>query len=95
MKNIPNEAEQVATRKGEILLLDLTWVRTASFEDKWCFWLLIVDEYTHFLWSYFMKKIEVIKKTTSLLNQIQKDKGVKVKVIRCDNAGENMALAAT
>jgi hypothetical protein len=40
-------------------------------------------------------KDEVTKKTISLLNQIQKDKGVKGKFIRCDNAGENMALAST
>jgi hypothetical protein len=30
MKNIPKEAAQI-TRKVERLLLDITWVRTASF----------------------------------------------------------------
>jgi hypothetical protein len=34
MKNIPKEAEQIATRKGERHFLDITWVKTASFADN-------------------------------------------------------------
>jgi hypothetical protein len=52
MKNIPKEARTIATRKEERLLMDLSWIKTASFAHN-RYWLLIMDEYTHFLWSYF------------------------------------------
>jgi hypothetical protein len=81
------ESKEYATKKGERLIS-----KSASFADN-CYWLLIMDEYTHFVWSYFMKtKDEVAGLTINLIKQIQKNKGVVVKHRRCDNAGENVTL---
>jgi hypothetical protein len=54
MKNIPKESKEYATKKGERLLLDISCIKTASFADNQ-YWLLIMDEFAHFVWSYFMK----------------------------------------
>jgi hypothetical protein len=49
MKNIHKEARRIATKKGERLLTDLSWIKTASFAHN-RYWSLIMDEFTHFLW---------------------------------------------
>jgi hypothetical protein len=54
MKIIPKEARTIVTKKGGRLLIDLSWLETASFAHN-RYWLLIMDENTHFLWSYFLK----------------------------------------
>jgi hypothetical protein len=54
MKNIPKENDNIATKKGERLLIDISWIRTATYADN-RYWLLVMDEYTNFLWSLFMK----------------------------------------
>jgi hypothetical protein len=49
-----------------------------------------MDEYTNFLWFFFMKtKDETKHHVISLVLDLQKDKNSTVKVIRCDNSGEN------
>jgi hypothetical protein len=54
------------------------------------YWLLVVDEYTNFLWSFFMKtKDETKHHVITLILDLQKDKNIKVKFICCDNSGEN------
>jgi hypothetical protein len=85
MKNIPKKARKIATKKGERLLLDLFWIKIASFAHN-RYWLLIMDEYTHFLWSYFLKsKDENVLVIFTHLIHIRNDEKVKVKFIRCDN----------
>jgi hypothetical protein len=37
MKNIPKEARRIATKKGERLLIDLSWIKTARFSHN-CYW---------------------------------------------------------
>jgi hypothetical protein len=54
MKKIPKEAAHTATIKGERLMIDLAWIKTESVAKN-CYWLLIDDEYTNCLWSYFLK----------------------------------------
>jgi hypothetical protein len=57
--NIPKEKNKVATKKGELLLIDISWVKTVTIADD-RYWLLIMDEYTHYLWSYLPKVIPLI-----------------------------------
>jgi hypothetical protein len=54
MKNIPKENDNIETKKGERLLIDNSWIRKATYEDN-RYWLVVKDEYTNFLWSFFMK----------------------------------------
>jgi hypothetical protein len=53
MKKIPKENDNIATKKGERLLIDISWIRTATNADI-RYWLSVMDEYTHFLSSFFM-----------------------------------------
>jgi hypothetical protein len=90
MKMISKEPSlNVATVKGERLMIDISWIKTES-TAKNRYWLLIMDEYTNFLWSYFMKtkdeQVSIIIKHNKML---QNEPKVKVKYIRCDNSGEN------
>jgi hypothetical protein len=55
MKMIPKEtAVNTATMKGERLMIDLSWIIAESVAKN-RYWLLIMDEFTNILWSYFMK----------------------------------------
>jgi hypothetical protein len=49
-----------------------------------------MDEYTRFLWSYFMKtKYEQVSVIIKNIKMLQNEPKVKVKGIHCDNSGEN------
>ena len=57
------------------------------------YWCLAVDEATHMKFSMFLKqKSDMKEKLIPFLKELQHTYGVKVKHIRCDNAGENHAL---
>jgi hypothetical protein len=89
MKNIPKESDNIATKKGEPLLIDISWIRTATFADN-RYRLLVMDEYTNFLRYFCMKTNNETKHhVINLFLDLQKDKNIKVKFIRCDNSGEN------
>jgi hypothetical protein len=49
MKNIPKEARTIATKKGERLFIDLSWIKTVSIPHN-RYWLLVMNEYTNCLW---------------------------------------------
>jgi hypothetical protein len=34
MKNIPKDNDNIATKKGESLLIDISWIRTATYADN-------------------------------------------------------------
>jgi hypothetical protein len=49
-----------------------------------------MDEYINYLWSLLMKtKDETIHHVINLILDLQKDRNIKVKFIRCNNSGEN------
>jgi hypothetical protein len=78
MKKITKEARTIETKRGERLLIDLSWIKTAIFaHNRYC--LLIMDEYTHFLCSYFLKsKDEQVQVIVTHLIHITNDEKVKV-----------------
>lgn len=78
--------------KGYRLCLDI-----ASFKTKTVggakHWLLVLDDATDMCWSFFLKKKDILPKTViELIMDIELKAKVDVKVIRCDNAGENLSL---
>jgi hypothetical protein len=88
MKNISKENDNIATKKGERLIINVLWIRTAILADN-RYWMLIMDKNSIFLWSYFMKtKDETKHHAVSLILDSQKHKNIKVKFIFCNNSGE-------
>jgi hypothetical protein len=89
MKNIPTENDNIATKKGERLLIDISWIRTATYADN-RYWFLVMDEYTNCVWSFFMKtKDETKNLVINLILDLHQDKNITVNFIRCDNSREN------
>ena len=89
-KNVGKEAKEETKAKeiGEQLWMDVSSIKHKSFGGA-CFWLLIVDEYSDYCWSHFMKnKSDVPHYLSKTLNELE-ESDIKVKTIRCDNAGEN------
>jgi len=57
------------------------------------YWLLAVDEATHMKFSMFLKqKSEVKESFVPFLKELRHTYGNKIEHIRCENAGENLAL---
>jgi hypothetical protein len=57
------------------------------------FWLLIQDDFTGYLWSYFLKHQSDLPSTMiDLLYLVKKELKLSIKNIRLDNSGENMAF---
>jgi hypothetical protein len=91
-KNVPKVSKHSATEKGERVAIDITSIKTISYGGA-KFWLMIQDEFTGKLWSYFLKaKSDLPETVIKWINEIHKTTTVKIKSIRCDNAGENKSL---
>jgi hypothetical protein len=90
MKKISKQpSANSATAKGERLMIDISWIKTESVAKN-RYWLLIMDECTSFVWSYFMKtKYEQVSIIINYIRKLHIDHKVKVKYICCDSSGEN------
>jgi hypothetical protein len=76
---------------GERVYLDISSIRDESNGSS-CFWALLVDDYSDYCWSIFLKnKSDLKSKIMTLLNDL-KISEINVKYIRCDDSGENKAL---
>jgi hypothetical protein len=76
---------------SERAYLDISSSRDKSYGGS-RFWVLIVDDYTDYCWSIFLRaKSDLKAKVKTLLIDL-KIAGVNVKFIRCDDSGENKAL---
>jgi transposase InsO family protein len=77
---------------GERLFIDTSSVKKPSF-GKSKFWLLVMDDCTGVCWSKFMKKkSDQVDYLLELLLDLKAKHNKTVKLIRCDNAGENKSL---
>jgi hypothetical protein len=64
MKIIPKQVNDPSTRKMERLSIDLSWIKTASFAAN-TYLLLVMDDYTNFIWAFFLKKkVEIYFKSS-------------------------------
>jgi hypothetical protein len=58
-------------------MIDISWIKTESLA-KTSYWLLNMDEYTNFLWSYFMKtKDEQVSVIIKHIKMLQNEPNVK------------------
>ena len=89
--NLSKTTDVKSQIKGERLYINLSWTNKPSYGGS-KFWLLVMDDCTDFLWSYFLKEKSDLAKTIMNLLLDLKQKGIIVKYIRCDNAGEHLTL---
>ena len=81
-----------ATSKLFRIAIDITSVAYPSFGGA-KYWLMIQDEYTGFIWSFFLKqKSDLAEVAYKWIVKIQIEMDTKINYIRCDNAGENKTL---
>jgi hypothetical protein len=77
--------------KGGRVFLDISSINVQSKGGN-KYLLLLQDKFTNCIWSFFLKQKSDL--THHVWNWLQKTKmdGIKVQIIRCDNAGENRSL---
>jgi transposase InsO family protein len=90
-KNVNKEWKGGSQIPGEQVYLDISSIKDVSY-GGYKFWVLIVDDYTNYCWSIFLKnKSELKEKMFPLLTDL-KIAGIDNKHIRCDDSGENKAF---
>jgi hypothetical protein len=90
-KNINKEWKGSSQIPGKRLYIDINLIKNASYGGS-KFWVLVVDDYTDYCRSIFLKlKGELKDKMKTLLTDL-KIAGIKVKYIRCDDSEENKAF---
>ena len=89
---IPKFSNQKATAIGERVYIDISYTDMESYGGN-RYWLLIVDSYTDYIWSFFLRrKSETSETIIGWATSLEKEKNITIKNIRCDNAGENVML---
>ena len=79
-------------KPGDRLFMDISSIKYASAGGA-KFWALFVDDCTDFVFGIYMKKkSDLSTDGIKLINSIENNYGIKIKKIRCDNAGENKAF---
>jgi len=72
--------------------LDIAGIKYISFGGN-KYWVMLLDDCTDFVWSIFVPtKSGMVKPVLQLLKELKATYGLKIKFIRCDNAGENKSL---
>ena len=91
-KNIPKKNENKCNMPGERMYLDISSMRKPSMGGRQ-HWVMLVDEATKYKKSVFLKKKnEQVKPIIDWIKALKARNEMQVKIIRCDNAGENKAL---
>ena len=89
---IPRNVSNLTSARGERINIDVSSVAVTSYGGA-KYWLLIQDDYTDYIWSYFIKeKSQVADTFMTWLNIIQKETKITIQKVRCDNSGENRKL---
>ena len=91
-KNIPKKNEVKSKNPGERMYLDISSMRKASMGGRQ-HWVMLVDEATKYKKSFFLKKKnEQVEPIIDWIKALKARHKIQVKIIRCDNAGENKVL---
>ena len=84
-KAISKDAETQATQPGERLMLDISGPYPKTIVGS-TYWLLIVDQYSSKVWSFFLKKKSELSTNVEFLIIKLQGMNKKPRFIRCDNA---------
>ena len=91
-KNIPKKNEDKTKNPGERMYLDISSMRKTSMGGRQ-HWVMLVDEATKYKKSFFLKKKnEQVEPIIDWIKALKARHKIQVKIIRCDNAGENKVL---
>ena len=91
-KNIPKKNEDKSKNPGERMYLDISSMRKPSMGGRQ-HWVMLVDEATKYKKSFFLKKKnEQVEPIIDWIKALKTRHEIQVKIIRCDNAGENKVL---
>ena len=91
-KNIPKKNEDKTKNPGERMHLDISSMRKSSMGGRQ-HWVMLVDEATKYKKSFFLKKKnEQVEPIIDWIKALKARHKIQVKIIRCDNAGENKVL---
>ena len=91
-KNIPKKNEDKSKNPGERMYLDISSMRKPSMGGRQ-HWVMLVDEATKYKKSFFLKKKnEQVEPIIDWIKALKARHKIQVKIIRCDNAGENKVL---
>jgi hypothetical protein len=96
IKNIPKVTTHIAaTDIGERIMVDISSVKVPSAGGN-KYWLLVMDEYSGYLWSYFFRYRDDLTVTmTVFVKMFPRTFDRNILRCRCDNVGENKAFQAT
>jgi hypothetical protein len=90
-KNLKKDWKSQSQVSGERVYLDMSSIRDESYGGS-CFWVLLIDDYSDYCWSIFLKnKSDLKSKIMTLLTDL-KIAEINVNYIRCNDSGENKAL---
>jgi hypothetical protein len=73
---------------GKQIYLEISSIKDRSYGGS-KFWVLIVDDYTDYCWSIFLKKKSELKEKMFTLLTDLKIAGSNVKYTHCDDSAEN------
>ena len=90
-KKLNQYASNKATKAGERLFTNTSWINTPSIRGS-RFWVLTVDEHTNMMWSHFVRNKSDLKEVVTGLIKELKNERISVSYIRCDNSGENSSM---
>ena len=91
-KNIPKKNEDKSKNLGERMYLDISSRRKPSMGGTQ-HWVMLVDEATKYKKSFLLKKkTEQVEPIMDWIKVLKARHEIHVKIIRCDNAGENKVL---
>ena len=87
-KPVRKQTNTRATSAGERIYVDTSGPYPRSLRGK-KYWFKIVDDYSRKNWNYFMKKKEEVPDVLEEYIKEMKQKGIRIKFVRMDNAGEH------
>jgi hypothetical protein len=90
-KNVNKEWKGSNQIPGERLYIDISFIENASYNES-KFWAHVVDDYTDYCWSIFVRSKDELKDRMITLSIDLKITGIEVKYVQCDNAGDNKAF---
>ena len=91
-KNIPMKNEDKSENPGGRMYLDFSSMRKPSMGGRQ-YWMMLVDEATKYKKSFFLKKKnEQVEFIIDRMKALKARHEIQVKIITCDNAGENKVL---
>ena len=87
-KSISKERVPRAKEVGERILMDISSINKHERAGGAKFWALFMNVHSKFLISRFLKqKLDLANAGSILIKGLEDQKRMKIKIIRCDNAG--------